>query len=49
MTKREHEKIETPERTHDQPAEGGRDQADQAAERTMTEPEADGSTAEPVE
>ena len=29
MTKRD-ENIQTPERTHDQPAEGGREQADQA-------------------
>ncbi len=34
MTEREPEDIETPERTHDQPAEGGREQADQAVEQS---------------
>jgi hypothetical protein len=34
MTEREREDIETPERTHDQPAEGGREEADQAAEQS---------------
>jgi hypothetical protein len=34
MTKRESENIQVPERTHDQPAEGGRGQADEAVERS---------------
>jgi hypothetical protein len=34
MTKRESENTEVPERTHDQPAEGGREQADEAVERS---------------
>ena len=49
MTERNQEHIETPERTHDQPVEGGREQADQAAEHSMNEPDADGTTAERVE
>ena len=49
MTERQEEHIETPERTHDQPVEGGREQADQAAEQSMNEPEAGGGTAERVE
>ena len=49
MTERNQEHIETPERTHDQPVEGGREQADQAAEQSMNEPDADGPTTEHVE
>lgn len=49
MTEREQEHIETPERTHDQPVEGGREQADQAAEQSMNEPEAGGTNAEQIE
>ncbi len=49
MTERPDEHIETPERTHDQPVEGGREQADQAAEQSMNEPDADGTAAEQVE
>lgn len=32
MTKPESENIQVPERTHDQPAEGGREQAEEAVE-----------------
>ena len=49
MTEREQEHIETPERTHDQPVEGGREQADQAVEQSMNQPDADGPTDERVE
>ena len=50
MTEREHEHVDTPERTHDQPAEGGRKQADQAAEHSpATGPEGIDSTAEGLE
>ncbi len=49
MTERREEQIETPERTHDQPAEGGREQADEATERSQSQPEGDGPTAESVE
>ncbi|MEW6471208.1 MAG: hypothetical protein AB1679_02970 [Actinomycetota bacterium] len=49
MTEREQEDIRTPERTHDQPAEGGREQAEQATERSTNEPEGDGGPAERVE
>jgi hypothetical protein len=49
MTEREHD-IESPERTHDQPAEGGREQADQAAENSpATGPEGIDSQAEGLE
>lgn len=45
MTEREPEDIETPERTHDQPAEGGREEADQAAEQSPESgPEGAGTT-----
>lgn len=47
MTEREREDIETPERTHDQPAEGGREQADRAAEHSpATGPEGTDSMTE---
>ena len=46
MTERNQEHVETPERTHDQPVEGGREQADQATEQSMNEPDPDGTTAE---
>lgn len=50
MTEREREDIQVPERTHDQPAEGGREQADQAAERSpATGPEGIDSTPEGLE
>lgn len=49
MTERRHEHIETPERTHDQPAEGGREQAEQATEHSVNEPEDDDTTAAGVE
>jgi hypothetical protein len=34
MTERQNEDIQVPERTHDQPAEGGREQAEEAVQRT---------------
>jgi hypothetical protein len=50
MTEREREHIETPERTHDQPAEGGREEADKAAEHSpATGPEGIDSTSEGLE
>lgn len=49
MTERRQEHIEAPERTHDQPAEGGREQADEATEHSRNEPEGDATTAERVE
>lgn len=49
MTDRNQEHVETPERTHDQPAEGGREQADQANKESINEPDAGGTAAERVE
>lgn len=49
MTERRHEDIETPERTHDQPAEGGREQADQADEQSMNEGQGDRPDTDHVE
>jgi hypothetical protein len=34
MTKRESDNIQVPDRAHDQPVEGGREQADEAVERS---------------
>jgi hypothetical protein len=46
MTERRQEDVETPERTHDQPAEGGREQADQANQQSMNEPDDSGTAPE---
>ncbi len=50
MSEREREHVETPERTHHQPAEGGREQGEQAAEHSpATGPEGIDSTNEGLE
>ena len=50
MTEREREHVETPERTHDQPAEGGREQGEQAAEHSPASgPEGIDSTSDGLE
>ena len=50
MTEREQDDVEVPERTHDQPAEGGREEADGAAEpSTGSGPEGGEAAGETVE